>query len=453
MKYSNKSFKYSIQRIMGHKPGIKDQLSSKLITRWAIILAVLGAIATGATAIYTVSFADQRQLDESSPTRPPSPAIKAVTALGRLEPEGEVIQLSASNSLQGAKVAQLLVSQGDQVREKQVIAVLDSRDRLQAALERSQKQVKVAQANLEKVRAGAKLGAIGAQEATIKRLKAELDGEKTAQQTTVTRLQTQLLEARQAQDAIIRRLEAELRSVQTDFERYQKLAQDGAIPATELDTRRLKVETAIEQLSEAQANRNQALTTLSEQLKEAEANRDKTTAVLEEQINEATATLAQIKEVRPVDIQQAEAEVESSLAAVGEAQADLELAYVRAPVAGRILKINTLAGESINEQEGIAELGQTDQMVVIAEVYESDISKVRLGQRVTVTSEGKSFEGELRGNVSQIGLRIGKKDILDTDPASAVDARVVEVNIRLNPEDSKRVSSLTNSKVIVEILL
>ena len=254
---------------MGHKPGIKVQLSSKLITRWAIILAVLGAIATGATAIYTVSLADQRQLEESSPTRPPSPAIKAVTALGRLEPEGEVIQLSASNSLQGAKVAQLLVSQGDQVREKQVIAVLDNRDRLQAALERSQKQVKVAQANLEKVRAGAKLGAIGAQEATIKRLKAELDGEKTAQQTTVARLQTQLLEARQAQDAIIRRLEAELRSVQTDFERYQKLAQDGAIPTTELDTRRLKVETAIEQLSEAQANRNQALTTLSEQLKQA----------------------------------------------------------------------------------------------------------------------------------------------------------------------------------------
>jgi len=117
------------------------------------------------------------------------------------------------------------------------------------------------------------------------------------------------------------------------------------------------------------------------------------------------------------------------------------------------LKINTLAGETINEQEGIAELGQTDQMVVIAEVYESDISKVRLGQRVTVTSEGKSFEGELQGNVSQIGLRIGKKDILDTDPAAVVDARVVEVNIRLNPGYSKRVSSLTNSKVIVEILL
>jgi HlyD family secretion protein len=92
-------------------------------------------------------------------------------------------------------------------------------------------------------------------------------------------------------------------------------------------------------------------------------------------------------------------------------------------------------------------------MIVVAEVYESDVSKVRLGQRVTITSESQAFTGELRGSVSQIGLQIGKKDVLSTDPAAAVDARVVEVNIRLSPADSKRVASLTYSKVVVEILL
>jgi HlyD family secretion protein len=63
----------------------------------------------------------------------------------------------------------------------------------------------------------------------------------------------------------------------------------------------------------------------------------------------------------------------------------------------------------LTNKEGIAELGQTDQMIVVAEVYESDIRKVRLGQRVTITSEGKAFEGELRGTVSQIGLKLAKK--------------------------------------------
>jgi HlyD family secretion protein len=222
----------------------------------------------------------------------------------------------------------------------------------------------------------------------------------------------------------------------------------------------LRVETAIERLSEAQANlsqaqanRNQTLANLREELTEAEVTRNKTLAVLEAQINEAKATQEEIKEVRPVDIQQSESEVDSALAAVGQAQADLESAYVRAPVGGRILKINSRAGETIDDKQGIAELGQTTEMIVVAEVYESDIRKVRLGQRVTITSEGKAFEGELRGTVSQVGLQIGKKDILNTDPAADVDSRVVEVNIRLNQEDGNRVAGLTYSKVMVEILL
>ena len=475
---------------MGQKPGIKDQLFSKLVTRWAITLAVAGAIATGVTALYSLKIASQRPI-KMLPSLSETPAIRGVTALGRLEPSGEVIRLAASSSSfqGGSRIAQLLVAQGDQVRANQVIAVLDTRDRLQAAVERAQKQVKVAQANLEKVRAGAKTGVIGAQTATLKRIEAESQGEKTAKQTTIDRLKTQLSETEQAQeaivnrleaekrtaqeaeDAVVRRLEAELRTVQADLERYQQLAKDGAIPASELDNRRLNVETAIEKLSEAQANRNQrlsnlnqglkeaqanrnqTLSTLSEQLKEAEVNRNKTIAVLDEQIKEANANLEQIKEVRPVDIQQAQAEVESTLAAVKQAQVDLDLAYVRAPVAGRILKINARAGETVDEKEGIAELGQTDQMMVVAEVYESDIGKVRLGQRVAITSESKAFEGEIRGSVSQIGLKIGKKDVLSTDPAAAVDARVVEVNIRLSPEDSKRVAGLTYSKVIVEIFI
>ena len=474
---------------MAQQSGTKDQLFSKPATRLAIALAVGGAIATGGTALYSLNIANQRTAQPpAAPTE--TPAIRGVTALGRLEPSGEVIQLSASNaSMQGARVAQLLVDQGDQVRGNQVIAVLDNRDRLQAALDRAEKQVKVAQANLAKVRAGAKTGAIGAQAATVKRLEAESKGETVTQQTTIDRLRTQLSESQQAQDAIVnrleaelrtaqdaqdavvRRLEAELRTVQTDLERYQQLAQDGAISASELDNRRLRAQTAIERLGEAQAtrnqtvstlnerlkeaqaNRNQTLSTLSKQLKEAEVNRDKTIAVLDQQIKEANANLEQIKEVRPVDIQQAEAEVESAIAAVRQAQADLELAYVRSPTSGRILKVHTRAGETVDAQQGIVELGQTDQMVVVAEVYESDIGKVRLGQRVAITSEGKAFEGEIRGSVSQIGLQIGKKDVLSTDPAAAVDARVVEVKIRLNPQDSKRVAGLTYSKVVVEILL
>jgi HlyD family secretion protein len=100
---------------------------------------------------------------------------------------------------------------------------------------------------------------------------------------------------------------------------------------------------------------------------------------------------------------------------------------------------------------GIAEIGQTDQMFVVAEVPEDSIAKVRLGQTATITSDNSAFNGELKGRITEIGRKIGKKDVLNNDPAADVDARVIEVKIALAPQFTKQVSGLTNAKVTVEI--
>ena len=124
--------------------------------------------------------------------------------------------------------------------------------------------------------------------------------------------------------------------------------------------------------------------------------------------------------------------------------------YVRASREGQILKIHTWSGEVIGNQ-GIADLGQTNQMYVVAEVYESDVSKVRLGQRAVVNSS--AFNGELQGTVDEIGLQVLKKDVLNTDPVAEIDSRVVEVKIRLDAAATSRVAHLTNSQVMVAIKL
>jgi ABC exporter DevB family membrane fusion protein len=147
-------------------------------------------------------------------------------------------------------------------------------------------------------------------------------------------------------------------------------------------------------------------------------------------------------------VQLATAELETARAAVQRAQAELDLAYVRSPRDGQIFKIHTWPGE-INSNEGIVQIGQTEQMYVTAEVYETDISKVRIGQPVTITSDGVTED--LQGTVDEIGLQIGTKDVLGTDPVADADARVVEVKIRLRPEDSQRVAGLTNLQVNVLI--
>jgi HlyD family secretion protein len=87
-------------------------------------------------------------------------------------------------------------------------------------------------------------------------------------------------------------------------------------------------------------------------------------------------------------------------------------------------------------------------MYVRAEVYETDITKVRIGQRAKIQSDGiYGILGDLQGTVAEIGLSIGKKDVLGTDPVADVDARVVEVKICLDSKDSQQVAGLTNLQV------
>jgi len=136
-----------------------------------------------------------------------------------------------------------------------------------------------------------------------------------------------------------------------------------------------------------------------------------------------------------------------------QAQIDLDLTQIKAPLDGEILDIKAYSGENIDNVDGVVEIGNTQQMLVIAEVYESDISKVKLGQTAEIRSENNSFKESIKGKIIEISPKIGKKDVLETDPAASVDARVVEVKIAVNPEDNQTVKNLIYSQVIVNILL
>ena len=342
------------------------------------------------------------------------PEIKKVVALGRIEPQGGVMSLSGPTSLDSVQVEQLLVQIGDRVKKGQIIAILDGRQRQQAALNEAQTKSTVAQSRLKKVKTGAKQGAIGARQAAVANVEAELAGETQTQQATISRLA------------------AELDNARIEFQRNQQLFNEGAISASELDSKRLTLKTAQEQLNEAKAIL------------------ERTERTLDAKLAEAQSTLEEIEEVSPVDIEIAQAELKQAEALVGKAQADMELAYVRAPVDGEILDIHTRPGEALDEK-GIAEIGQTEQMMVVAEIDQNDINQVKIGQSAIITSG--VFPQELYGKVHQVGSLINKNDILDTDPAADEDSRVVEVKILLDSKDSQKVVKLTNLEVDVVIEL
>lgn len=373
--------------------------------RHLITLATLLAVASGGIACFGLP-----RPGFLNPPQAPSRAVRPVkiTALGRLEPEQEVIKLSVPAEMVNERMARLLIRRGDRVQAGQVIAVLDSHDRLQKAVLEAREQVRVAQSRLAQIRAGAKTGEIAARRAEILRFQAELQGEQ------VTR------------SAEIRRRVSERHHAKAEYERHRYLAERGAVSSALYDQKRLALFTSGAQLQEAQSHRNLRV------------------SLIQAQLQQARATLDQIAEVRPVDVRPAQLDVQRALAALERSKAEMEQSVVRSPQAGRVLEIHAKPGETVS-QRGIADVGQTDRMQVVAEVYQSDIGRIRVGQRAEVT--GESFAGALRGTVHDIGLMVSQQETLSQQPGENLDQRIVKVRLRLHPADSRRVASLTNLQV------
>ncbi|MEO1349365.1 MAG: HlyD family efflux transporter periplasmic adaptor subunit [Cyanobacteria bacterium J06635_15] len=358
-----------------------------------------------------------RAQGESTPTSEATVPVSTVVALGRLAPEGEVIKLSVPNAAD-SRVNQILVAEGDYVEAGQVIAVLQGFERRQRDLDEARKTVEFFQAKLDQLKAGS-----GG------------DAEVAAQEATVARLQAQLRTEQLEREAAIASAEAELRQAQQTHSRNLGLSEAGVIAQQDLDISLQTLETAQATLAQRQA-----------QL----AN---TVQTVEQQIAQERNNLVRLREVRPVDLRVAQAELDRAQIAVEQRRADLEDTQVRVPIAGQILRLNTRVGEQVNTQEGIVELGRTEQMYAIAEVYETDITRVRVGQTATITSEYGGFQDDISGTVDHVGLQIGNRQLSggSSDPTQDENTRVVEVKIRITPEDSQKVTSLTNMQVRVAI--
>jgi HlyD family secretion protein len=375
--------------------------------------SVVGGIALSIGVLYPDSFYNEHSVARNATsavvtTATPLP-VQRVSALGRIEPGSQVIRVAGPD---GERVREIRVAEGDAVQANQVIARLESHERLQVAVEQARQDVQVAQAQLAKVQAGASPSALVAQEAVIRRIEADLNANRIAQ------------------EAGIRRLQAEVSHAASEYQRHQQLAQEGAISASLLESKHLALATSQQHLQEAEAQRSRLNTTAQQELAQAEA------------------TLAQIAEIRSVDVQLAQAEVERAVAAVQRAETELELAVIRAPQAGEILKIHTRSGEKISEN-GLLDLGQTEQMAVVAEVYQTDIDRVQVGQGAQIT--GANLGDPLQGTVTFVGRQVQRQSVYANQPGENLDQRVIEVRIDLDPASSRRVRGLTHMQVQAQI--
>jgi HlyD family secretion protein len=387
---------------------MNSTLSFKSKPLWLLGLSAIAL--TGASAYYALSHS-------SVTTPPPAPPARAaqpvVAALGRLEPAAAVIRIAAPVSLDGDRILELPVTAGSTVTPGQIIAVLDSRNRLQDELQQTEAQLQLAEAKLAQVSQGTP--------AEVLALRAE-----------ITRLQAEQAGTVSAQRAEMQRWQSEARNARVDYHRFQQLYQDGAISASVLDEKRRNLDTAAAQVRQAEAQLARVKGTVQAQLQTAKAN------------------LNRILAVRPIDTRAAQAELTGAKVAVQRAKTQLEQAYIRAPRGGKVLKIHTRPGEKIAEA-GIVDLAQTNDMIAIAEVYQNDIGKIRVGQSAQITSP--AFTGSLSGKVIEVGLQVNRQNVYSNQPGENLDRRVIEVKIRLTPQASQRVAGLTNLQVQTSILV
>jgi HlyD family secretion protein len=342
---------------------------------------------------------------EARPGTALAAGASVVSALGRLEPETEVVEINVN---QGSRIERVLVKEGQRVAAGTPLAYVDGHGEMEAARDLAAKQLEEAQRRYVVETAHGDAAVVAAR---LRVRQAEEASRKTVE----------------GQEAITRGAKAARDKVQLDLDRTERLRKDGVVSVSDLDSASLASRQATERFADEEANLARVRTNFDLELQMARAD-----------LRAAETGLSQA---------QLALQIGSTTEALKLAEARLERAVVRAPFAGEILKILTHSGESVGKYP-LLKMGDTAAMFAVAEVYETDAGLVRAGQRATITS--KAFPGEkIGGKVERISSIIHKKDVLAVDPTTDADARVLEARIRL--DDSRLAARFNQLQVDVAI--
>lgn len=280
---------------------------------------------------------------------------RSVSALGRLEPQGGVIRVSApstSSAVSGSLLVELHVKKGDYVNKGDLLAVTDSNKLLQIGLKQAENELKLAVLTSEAIQ-------------------------------------------RQSEETCVK----------------AKFAKRESKRRANLLARKLS---SVEETEQA--------------------------------LGDAEAKMASCMAAK-VNIRVAESRITLERTKVEFQKVAVERSLIKAPFKSRVLDVLLQEGEFIGSR-GILELGRVDRMYAIAEVYETDIGQVKIGQKAKISSN--VFSETLYGKVDFIHLKVAKQDEIGTDPAAGKDARIIEVEILLDEPEMADALTYLQVEIVFE---
>ncbi len=212
------------------------------------------------------------------------------------------------------------------------------------------------------------------------------------QRVTAGQLVARLDDAEQVQEVALRRAElaatqALLAELEAGSRPQEIAAANSAVRSAEADRERTRLEFKRQQeLLEKNAVSTREFEVAQAQLKVAEAR-----------VNEATERATLVQEGPRVEtIRQARARTEQATAALALAQNRLDHTRLVAPLGGVVLSHHVEPGEFVSAGTPVATVADTAHMWVRAYINQTDLGRVRLGQKVGIRTDaapGKTYEG------------------------------------------------------------
>ncbi|MGQ9524091.1 MAG: HlyD family secretion protein [Armatimonadota bacterium] len=430
--------------------------------------------------------------------------VVKVTETGIIQP---VIKVDVKSKV-GGKILKLAVREGDEVKAGDLIAILD-RDELQARYNQAMAQLRAAQARAAGADVGVEFqkqetsASVRQAEANLAAARARWDAAKKSLELQRSIASASLEQAKANLAAAEARL-AELRAgsrpqeieqaeenlrqaryseaeAKRQYDRKLKLLEKGFISTSEVDAARTQWEIAQSRTQAAQkqldlikagpreeeiraAEAQVALQKAALRVAEAEQTqvairaeeeRQARAAVRQAEANLASAKAAALQEdIRHSDLNQARATVDQLRSMVKELESQLSYTVVRSPASGTVIRRYIEEGELITSGVSSFTSGMTictvadlRQMLVIPEINEVDVAKVRVGQPVEVRVDavpGRIFHGVVSS--------IAPASTTALDPGASVGQGTVvkfRVKVRLpNPDRALRPGMSANVTII-----
>lgn len=371
--------------------------------RGLLLTGVVVAVLALCTVAWVNGWADgwlPRQADATVPATNGT-IDQRVVAIGRIEP---ITEVTISNRVAG-RIKEVLVKEGDEVVAGQPLIRFQS--------DEHETQVRVARAR------------VATAEADVRRARRALE--------TARARWSEVKSGARPQEIATARAEVDLarqRWQQLEIERlrFRSLYEGSLVPRTEYD--RAEAEAAVARIR---------IQTAEESLK----------LMMSGAKAETVATAQALVEEVDADMKRAESQVLHARTEVEHMQALMRNTVVESSLAGRVTRKLVEPGEVVDVGVPLLVLGDTRRIIVRAEVDETDIGSLAIGQPATITADaypGRVFQGK----VYEIGQMVGKRKLRPDDPARIQDMKVLETKIEVieNAADLK-LGMTTDVKIVV----